>query len=434
MMRFQQALALWLFLGVAFGGCRKEVANEKPRVTFLSPAEGASFGVPDTLVVKVQATDDKGLSEVFISLLDQNNIPVIPGTSASASGTSATVTLAFPVTDEQLTSGVYKLLATASDGQLTGKDWRNIHISAAPLRLRAVFTLARPGPGSVALYRTDSTGLTSLANLWSIDLAGAAINSRAGRLFVAGGVSGDLQALDTDGLNPVWSRPNLSSIGIPWFTSADLCDDGRLYVGHADGTIRGFQPSNGTGGTGGTMPEQFRCLQSATVGDLLLTTERHFVSGEHRLGIYYWQSGTMAATQPLNVEPVALYPRGSSHALIFGNRNGQGRVLDRTLAGGGTWEAYDWPAPITAVVQVSDLTWLVALSNGDLQRFTYGGSGALSIGTTPVLATMAWDPVNGWVYGGADGEVVLINPMTGNTSPGWTVNGAVLKVLPLFNR
>ncbi len=433
-MRYQQALLLPLLLAAILGACKKERGNAKPQVAIISPPENASVSIPDTLLVKIEASDDRGLQQVAVTLVDQDNVPVLAGVSATAHGTSATMTLELPIIDEQLASGAYKLYATASDGELIGKDWRNLHVSAAPLRLRAVFTVTEPAPGNVALYRTDSTGQTTLARTWPIDLAGAGISAAAQRLFIAGGVSGDLQALEPDGLGTVWSRPNLSSTGIPWFTSMDVCADGRVYVGQADGTIQGFLAGNGTGGAGGTLPEMFRALQAVTMGDLLLATERHFVTGEHRLGIYYPQSGTMASTQVLDVDPVALFPRDAGHALIFGNRSGQGRVLDRTLSGGGTWEAYSWPSPITAVVRLSELTWLVALANGDLERFTYNTIGSIHIGNSPVLGTMALDPVNGRVYGGTDGQVLLIDPMNGTTAPGWPVDGQVRKVLPLTNR
>ncbi|MBZ0205743.1 MAG: hypothetical protein K8H89_05425 [Flavobacteriales bacterium] len=433
-MRYQQALFLPVLFGVLLGGCRKDPANEAPRITIITPAENASITIPDTVVVTVEASDDQGLSGISVSLLDQNNIPVVDAVSASASGTSATITLALPISSEQLTSGTYKLFATVSDGSLSGKDVQSLHVTAVPLRVRAVFTLSVPGSGIVALYRTDSTGQTSLSTTWPTDLGGAAISSAAQRLFIAGGSSGDLRAYHPDGLNIAWQRPNLSSIGAPWFTSVDLCADGRLYVGYDDGTLRGFTPSNGTGGFTATLPAQFRTEQAITTGDLVVCTERNFVTQEQRLSMYYQLSGAMQETQPLNLTPVRAFIRGTDHALIFGNRDGSGRALERTLSGGGTWEAYTWTSPITAVEQVAFNTWVVALANGDLQRFTYGGTGSLSIATTPVLNTLAYDAVNGWVYGGADGQVLAIDPGTGTIAGGWTVNGEVRYVLPLLNR
>ena len=433
-MGFQQALALWLVVGVVAAGCRKEPANERPRITITSPAESSSITVPDTLLVTVEAHDDIGLHSVSATLLDEHDIPVVSGVAASASGTSAVITMALPITSEQLPSGPYKLLATVSDGSLNNKDVRNLHVTGAPLRVRAVFTVVEAPPGSIVLYKTDSTGATAPAATWNMDLGGAAVDATAQRLFVAGSTTGDLRALWPDGMGTAWGLPNLSSTGIPWFTAVDLCADGRLYVGQGDNTIHAYNPKNGIGGTVAALPALFRARQVVTNGDLLVSTERHFVTGEHRLGVYFRQSGAPLSSQPLSVDPVGLFPRDADHVLIFGNSNGVGRVLDRTLSGSGTWEAYTWAAPITAVERTGPSTWLVALSNGDLQRFTYGGMGSISIGTTPVLTTMAYDAVNGRVYCGTADGVLMINPVTGASSTAWSVGGTVRKVLPLLNR
>lgn len=433
-MRYQQALLLPVFAGVLCAGCRKEQANGAPGITILQPAEFASVALPDTLMVTVQAQDDHGLVQVAVTLLDANGIPVVATASASASGTSATRTIALPIVSEQLESGPYKLLATAYDGELAGKDYRSIHISAVPLRVRMVFTLAAPQPGTVDLYRTDSTGQTVLAASFSMDLGGAAVSSLAQRLYVAGAATGPMWALLPDQLGTAWQLPNLSSIGAPWFTSVDLCADGRVYVGQDDGTLRGYTAANGTGGSVAHLSPGFRATRCATVGDLLVSTQRHFVTQENRLGIHFRLSGSLVQEQPLDVDPVGLYVRDAEHVLVFGNRNGQGRLLDRTLVGGGTWEAYVWPQPISAVAAVGSQSWLVALADGGLQRFTYGGSGAVPLGSTPVLSTLAFDAVNGWVYGGTGFQVLRIDPGSGATEPAWTVNGPVLRVLPLLNR
>lgn len=433
-MRYQQVLCLPLVLGVLCGACRKEPANEVPRITIITPAENSSLTVPDTLLVVVEAHDDEGLQQVAVTLLNQDDIPVVPAATASATGLSATVTLALPVTSEQLTSGLYKLHATATDGALLGKDVLHLHLTAAPLRLRAVFTLAGAPGGGTQLYRTDSAGQTTLAATWPDDLGGAAISSTAQRLFIAGGASGGLRAYYPDGLGIAWQRPNLSSIGQPWFTSVDLGGDGRLYVGHDDGTLRGFQASNGTGVFTAVLPDQFRAQQALVSGDLVVCLMRHFVSQEQQVGVYYRMSGAVQEFQPLAVTPVRAFTRGASHLLIFGNQGGAGRVLDRTISGGGTWEAYTWASPITSVEQVAANTWLVALASGELQRFTYGGSGSLGLGTTPLLHALAYDAVNGLAYGGANGQVLLIDPGSGATANGWAVAGEALHVLPLLNR
>ncbi|MBK9059075.1 MAG: hypothetical protein IPL81_04060 [Flavobacteriales bacterium] len=434
MMRYQHVLLLCALSGVVLNGCKKDRENEAPHITITSPADGFSLTVPDTLVVTVQASDDIALEQISVSLLDQNNIPVVDAVGTSVSGTSATVTLGLPILSEQLESGDYKLFATASDGSLSGKDVRTLHVTAVPLRLRALFTATAPSAGTVALYKTDSLGQTALATSWPMDLGGTAISSAAQRLCVAGGSSGDLRVFSPDNPGIIWQRPNLSSIGAPWFTSVDLCADGRFYVGQDDGTLRGFTASNGTGTMNAALPAQFRVEQSITSGELVVTTERHFVTQEQRMGTYFKASGSLVSSQPLGLTPVRIFERIADFVLIFGNQGGQGHVLDRNLPGGGGWEPYTWPSTITAVEQIGSGTWLVALANGDLQRFTYSDAGSLSIGTTPVLSTLVKDKVSGAIYGGADGHVLILDPSNGAILGDIPVGGQVLKVLPLFNR
>lgn len=432
-MRFQQALAIAAIAGISATACKKDPANEQPRISILLPATGASATVPDTLLVKVQASDDLGLERVYVALLDANGIPAVGGVSAPASGTSATITLELPIVSQQLAGGLYTLRATASDGSLTGWDARSLHITAAPLRLRAMYSLAQPTAGSVALYRTDSTGQTTLAATWGMDLGGAAISSFAQRLFIAGGATGSLSALDPDGLLPVWQVPNQSAIGVPWFTSVDLCDDGRLYAGMDNGTVHGYTAATGTGGTVASLQEQFRAERCITFGDQLICTAHHFLTGERRLYIFHRTTGAQLAVQALSIDPVGLFTRDAGHVLLFGNSNGQGRVLDRTLDGGGNWEACTWGTTITAVVRTAPNAWLVALASGELTRYSYGG-GALPLAGTPVLHTLAYDDVNGRAYGGADGQVIALDPATGATIGTAAVNGTVVRVLPLYNR
>lgn len=434
MMRYEQALLLPAICGVLLGACKKEPGNEAPHITITAPAEGSSCAVPDTLVITLEASDDIGLTQVAVSLLDQDQIPAGPSASRTVSGKNISVSLAMPILSEQLPSGDYTLYATAYDGNLIGNDFQTLHVSAVPLRVRAVYTVAESA-GNTILYKTDSMGQTTSAATWPMDLGGAAASSAAQLLFVSGGAEGDFRALSPEGLATSWQLPNLGAIGAPWFTSVDVCADGRVYVGLDNGTLRGFVAGTGTGTCTATLPEQFRATGAITVGDLLISTERHFVTHEERIGIHYRNTGALQTTQPLDMEPVRIFDRdGGQHLLIFGNRNGQGVVQDRALAGGGGWEPYQWTTEITAVEQTAPGTWLVALANGDLQRFTFSNAGSLSIGTTPVLNSMAINEVTGLVYGSADGQVVQINPATGAVSQAWSVAGNVRKVLPLLNR
>ncbi|MEO8733855.1 MAG: Ig-like domain-containing protein [Flavobacteriales bacterium] len=433
-MRYQQCLLLLVLFGVGLTACKKDKQNAPPSITIVSPGDASTLSVPDTLLVTVNVSDDQSVEHVTVSLLDANYIPVTAAVSVTPMSNPATITLALPVTSEQLESGTYKLLATATDGELSAKDIHTIQVSGVPLRLRMIYAVSTTSSNAFAVYRIDSLGQITLASNYDTDLGGADISSKAQRLFLAGSTTGPFLALDANYLSTSWQRPNMSAIGLPWFTSVDLCSDGQVYVGDGDGMLHGYQAVNGTGVFTAVMPDGFRTEETLVVNDLLLCTVRQFVTGEQRLALFQQSSGQQQGSQPLSIVPIRMFERDAQHALVFGNLNGLGRVQDRDILGGGSWEAYVWQSEITAVTQVAATTWLVALGNGDLQRFTYDNDGSLSIGSTPVLNDMSYDPASGAVFGGADGQVIAFDPSSGAIISNFAMNGTVRKVLPLRNR
>jgi hypothetical protein len=414
--------------------CKKEAANQPPQVQILSPEENHSFTVPDTLQVQLAISDDEQVLQATATLLDQNNVPVVPGVSAAPGVGQGNITLALPVIDAQLESGPYKILATASDGELTSKQLLPVLLNAVPLRLRAVFTVVQTGLAEVAVHRTDSLGQTVLAGSWSMDLGGAAVSPEAQQLYVAGATTGPLLALDAELLQPEWQLPNQSSAGFPWFTGVDLGADGRLLVGSGDGTLRSLTASNGMGGAVAQLPTDFRALLSLTQDGLIATVMEHRITHEKRLASFYAASGTPADNVMLTLDPVALLPDQDGYVLLFGSSGGQGVVQRRAMSGSGQSDLYAWPSPVVAAVAAGAGRWVVSLANGELRTFTWPGTGSTLLATGLPLAQLAYDPVGGSVYGAGGGLLYQLDPGTGAQLNSWPVSGEPRKVLCLLNR
>ncbi|MBK9422395.1 MAG: hypothetical protein IPN44_15315 [Flavobacteriales bacterium] len=433
-MRYQRSMVWAAMFGLFAAGCKKEPVDEPPRISITSPTENFSFNVPDTLQVTVTVSDDHAVTQVTVSLLDANNVQVVAGVSAVPPGGQGTITLALPVLSQQLGTGAYKILATASDGNTSAKQLLPVQLNGVPLRLRAVYSVTQQGPSMLALYRTDSLGQTVLATSWSMDYGGAALSSSGQELYVAGGISGAFQAWDVDNLTPVWQRPNQSSLGYPWFTSLDVGADGRVLLGAQDGTLRSLNAVNGNGGAVAYLPVGFHAVQSITAGNLLVSVIANPITLEKRLGTFFASSGALAEDQVLTVDPVAVLPRDEQHVLLFGNAAGHGLVQDRTLSGASYWEPYTWSTPVTAAVRIGTGVWAVALQNGELHRFTYAGPSSLPIASGMQIQQLAYDEANGILYAGSPDMLQAINPQTGAVLASWPLNGDVRKVLCLLNR
>ncbi|MCB0812973.1 MAG: hypothetical protein KDB87_07390, partial [Flavobacteriales bacterium] len=232
-----------VLMAVLLGGCRKEEANDPPQVTILQPFDNTSIQVPDTLAVRATLLDAQELAGVTIQLLNDNGIPVVPSVSLAISGTSFDLQRAFPVIDEGLASGPYTLAVRATDGNEQGSDFRTINVSAAPLRLRAVFAVHAAQGGAVPVTRIDSVFQAAPFGTFPGDLSQAVLASGPRLLYLAGAQNAPLRAIDLQNGNERWSAPNQNTLGTAFFTALHQGDDGRIYHATNEGLIRGASSS-----------------------------------------------------------------------------------------------------------------------------------------------------------------------------------------------
>lgn len=433
-MGYQRSIGGVLLLGLLLAGCRKEPENEPPHITIIAPTENFSFTVPDTLSITVSFSDDHAVRQLTATLLDHNNIPVVQGVSATTAADQGTITLELPVLAEQLESGTYKILATASDDELSSRQILPVHLNGVPVRLRAVLTFTSPSPDALTMYRTDSMGQTAQVASWPIDFGGATVSAAAQQIYVAGGVTGPFRALQADGLAEVWQLANQSALGFPWFTGVDIGTDGRILSGTSDGTLRSLIASNGTGGIVAHLPTDYQALQSTTVGDLLVCIMEHRITHEKRLGTFFNGSGELAESHMLTLDPVVMLPLDAGRVLLFGNSNGSGMVQRMTVSGGSYSDLYTWPTSLSAASPAGAGVWAVALANGQLRNFTYPNTGSLSLLDGMPIRQMDLDRANGVLYAAGDGQLRAIDPQTGIVLGTWSVPGEVRKVLCLLNK
>ncbi len=433
-MRYQH-LALVAALGLTvLSSCKKDVEKSAPRVTIITPANGFDLSVPDTLRVSADVSGDDGVDRVVIGLANVNGIPVIPSVTVVPSSNPARIEVELPLTSDAIATGDYTLEVKALVGDASGKDFRTVQLQATPLRLREVLVVSRPDANSIALHRIDSTGALSLANTVIMDLGGAVVSSAAQVIGVMGTVEGPLIAFAPDGQQVRWQKSNIGNSGIPWFTSIDLLSDGVMYVGTTDGYLRGYSAQSGSTATVLDLTTGYRSERTVRMNDKLVVAEADVTGSVHRLAVHQAASGVQVADQVLDKAVLAMYPRDDAHLLLFGNRNGLGVVEDRNIVGGGGWEPYTWLSPITAVERVDANAFLVALANGQLERFTYSNAGSVTIATISNIRDLSLEPVSGLVYAAAGMNVLTVNAQTGAIGTTWSIGAPIQYALPLLNR
>lgn len=434
-MRYQHPALLAGCVVLLLSACRKDKEGTPPAVSISAPAAGSTVNIPDTIAVTVTASDDERVERITVTIVDADGVPVTTGAGSSPLSNPATAVIALPVISERIESGTYTLVATATDGETTSRDSRPITLIAAPFRLRAVFAVTTPGPQTVALYRIDSLAQVGLAATYPMDLGGAAVSSEAQLLYLAGRVTGPLQALSPNDLGVRWQKPNLGTLGAPYFTAITLGPDERLYAGVGDGHLHGYVAGSGTGAIAADLESGFRTERTVVVGDQIVSAEQHQATQQRHLAIYLQASGSPQGTQVLDLAPIGLFARDADHLLLFGNRDGHGVVEDRYLPLGGGWEPYAWPAEITAVTRLGDTdAFIVAFADGGLARFTYTDAGSIALASGPVVHDLAFNAADTSILAASDGEVRALAPTTGMVLATFPMGGDVRHVLPLYNR
>lgn len=434
MMRYEHRLMAAAICCIAFTCCKKEADVRPPVVTIIAPASGFDLSVPDTLHVVADVSGEEDIDQVMFTVSNANGIPILESLTVVPASNPARLEVGIPITSDLITSGDYTLTVLARSGEATGKDRTTIGLVGTPLRLRRILVIGQPDAGSVSISVIDSTGAVSLANTILMDLGGGAISSAGRTCAVMGSVQGPLMALAPNGVQVPWQKPNLGNSGIPWFTSLDLCEDGRYYVGTTDGNIRGYNAMSGATEHVSDLAPGQRARVAAIVDEHLVVAQVDQTGSAWRLGIHQASSGSLVSEQALDKSVVAMFRRTDTDVLLFGDRDGHGVVEDHNLDGGGGWEPYSWPSGFAAVERVDDDTFLVALVDGALERFTYSNAGSVTIANIADMRDLVLDPVSGLVHVAAGDGVVAVDPGTGQVVANYPIGIPVRYVLPLLNR
>ncbi len=435
-MRDQHRALLLGCVLVFFGSCNKDKDENAPNVRIVAPSEGYSLSIPDTLAIRVEVDDDRNVERLVIAVTNELGVPIAPAIAVDVNSTSATIEQALVFIDESTESGHYTIMAYTTDGTNEKRDFVDISIQAAPLRLRAVF-IAPPTsePPPYAITRIDSLGGISDWTTIS-EFAGAAIDPQTKHLILAGGAYQPLTALPTEAGISTWIVSNQNGAGASWPYFLGLCldpDDGRCYFGTDDGLIRGFS-GNGQSQFNAQTLANHRSYGTAILGDLLVSHQKENVLGTSRLVTYASSSGVLQTSFPLDMETVELFRRSDDQVLVFGNRAGEGVIQDRNVLFGGNFEMRVFSeGPIASVVRLNANTWVIALPNR-LVRFDYPSNGISELAAGVAATALAYESATGSLYVGSGSNITLLDPMTGTITGAFSLSEPVGSILPLLNR
>jgi hypothetical protein len=427
-MDVRKALPALMFLLVLATGCRKDKDTTGPVIELVAPGPGTTLSVPDTLIIRVNVSDDNGVENVWLSVSDENGVPVAATIVVPVNKNSASILRGMPL-NGSISTGTYTLNVRARDTRdNTSSTFRPLNISGSPPRLRGVFLVPQEG-GEIVWV--DSVGVQSAFHSLG-EIGVVAVNARSQHLYVAGGPYAPLRMLSANN-GSSGEIQNQNAQSGPYFTHL-VTDpaDGLAYVSSNDGMIRGYHGVNDQRFSAQAMPDH-RPYASVIVNDRLMSEQRANGPGGARLVAYTRAYGALLDQHPLDLEVVRMFAHSNNEVLVFGNRDGKGVIQLRNTVQGGNYEMREFSeGMIKAVARLAGNNYAVALP-GQVKKFNASSNSA-----SPFLGMtandVAYESATGALFVADGQQIHVVDPNTGATQYSIQAPYVPGRVLPLADR
>lgn len=415
--------------------CARETEEVYPEVKFLYPPANTAYDVLDTVEIRLLVNYPKPEISMKISLLNDALTPAMNPLVISNFNTGIETTLYFVISNGQLVTGSYQLMAEAREGEIYTRDYRQIFIHEIERVLTNIVVVEQTGVNLHQIHRFDAAMQNRTEVSFPGDYAASDVSSSSRQIFIAGIHFGDLTAFNADSLTVNWTSPIISNPVQPYFTCLQQFGN-HVFAGLWEGYTARWNLSGQKGVSTEITPGTFSYLLFAT-GKYLISASRqksnHLL---HTLEVFYIDAGGLLVTVQSDISPVIFTEPESGLVLILGN-NQAGNAYARTFNPangmlGAPYQPFDLPAkPMIAALAISPKLILIAF---DDQISVYEYQKALtSLITLADVKAMRYEEISRTIWIVA-AENVLVYNLNGSLLNDYHVGGELKNLHLLYNR
>ena len=401
-----------LLFSIAIFSCKKSHDEEMPSISINSPTNGFQADVYDTLHVNIHVSDNVALENMHVQLVTTDMVPVLPAISLSPSGKSYDAIFDYVIDNFRIASGNYYLSVDVSDGTNTARAYTNILVTGVPKALKGFFVATIPTPGTLNVYKCDTSWNASLFSSAPSDFTDLAVSDYWQQVYVNGSFSGPLKATSIDGSTIGFSIPSIVG-SVPYW--GPISPNGsRFWVTYR--ALNQFKSLDETGNPNFTGNSDFgfypkQILQN---GNRIFTEQKDISSSAVRMVVFSTAGGALQES-PMSVDVVGMYTKDADNIYVVGNAAGQAHLLIYDFLANGFWEPISLPAgTVTSATQIDSNSLLIGMSNGTVYKFTYLPVGLLTWTSGINPTQIRYDEVNDEVYAaeGTNVKVYNLNPFS----------------------
>lgn len=404
-----------VLLGVAvvFFSCQKK-DETSPTVEITQPAENATFNVFDTIQVSFTVEDETELVAVSVQLVNSDFVPVgeSQNVNVPSNGFSGTAELA--IDDKLLPTGDYYVKVLADDGTNEKRGYKKVKIIALPKQRRAIYCSMLAGD----IWKVDS--LFQGTEPWlqlQHDVKKLVVNSLKDRLTVIGNFSTRTANHDIASGALVWSDDAFVVSQIVRYN--DLFGyQNDIYTAWYDREVRSYTLAGSltmNRATGDYIPELIYANDDFLVIEMELSG-----ANNHFLFVYHASTKALLWQIDIPMDVKAICAFDDDEVMLFGNENGDAKVLLYNMANNGYWEPRQLPSgKVTTATELEGKVYAISHTDG-IYSYTYSPNYLNLIRAGSSYQQVRFDEDNGTILAA-----------TGNLLEEMTVQGQVTNTVSL---
>lgn len=374
--------------------CKKENPDTAaPEIIIYSPVENQPVNVFDTIVVTCDINDDKNLENASITLVNANLIPVQSSINLNVSSAFISVSLLYAVYDIHLTSGVYYIKVTASDGVNTISKYKKINLTAAPQELLGYYFITNPNVNNhlVSLLDSDFASASAYFNFGG-DFSGSAISHYNQEIYTSGLYNGSANAISLTSPALNWSIPSIVGSN-PYFMDI-IHKDKTTYLAYYSGLIRGFNIT-GSANFNATISSGYYPLKIFKHENYVVCAEKYISGPAKKIILFNGSTGAGMQETSLSQDVVEFFSKDTDNIFVLGNATGQGVIEIYQISSNGFWTPHTLtPGTILSAEQVDSDTYLIGHSNGNIYKYIYSTNSSTPFITGVMARNIKFDAVN----------------------------------------
>lgn len=398
--------------------CRKEKDENGPEITFITPLDYDNYSTYDIISFKADISDETKIAMANVTLVDENYVPVHSTLPFTVTSPRMTVNTTYALDNIHLSTGLYYLMITATDGDNDSRAYKPVHITGIPKALKKIFLATANGTSTNMSY-IDSTfsGVTPYRT-FSGDYLGTSVSSYYQEVFMCGNYSGSYTGVELQSNAVKFSVSPLIS-ATPYFTGY-YSEDKNNYVARYDGTIKGYDRLGNIMYTGNANSGCFvrKMIRSSNY----MVAEEKSKTSSSRLLVTLYSTGAAQQQVAISQDVVAFCRKDDDNVFAFGNNAGAGVIMLYDRVHNNLWSPYPYTLPagtILSAVRIDADTYLLGHSNGTIYKYNYQTSSLTTYVTGYTAIQLKYDEIDNRVY------IAETNLVTGLDYPSLTVVSSV---------